>query len=163
MSNAIKTDDVDKALNLIQKDRVDEIVSNASYHMRCVVGAIVSLAIIHEESWAATSRIFRKYTDIVSKNHTPLKYRRVSDLLVKLENTGILVSRAYSHGRNGYGKEYKLKVDPGLVGPSVDEKYYASLLEQKQRADGIKEYQKLMKSQGRHNLANLYSKLLKDF
>ena len=159
----IKNEDVEKAQKLIQKDRVDEIVANASYHMRCVVGAIVSLAILGEYSWSATSNIFKKYTDIVSKNHTPLKYRRVSDLLVELENTGILVSRAYSRGRNGYGKEYKLKIDPILVGPSVGEEFYVSLLERKQRADRIKEYQKLMKSKGRHNLANLYSKLLKDF
>jgi Cdc6-like AAA superfamily ATPase len=89
--------------------------------MRCVVGAIVSLAIVKEQSWSATSHVFKKYTDIVSKDHTPLKYRRVSDLLVELENTGILVSRAYSRGRGGYGKEYKLKVDPDIVGPSVDE------------------------------------------
>jgi len=32
--------------------------------MRCVVEAIVSLAIVKEQSWSATSNIFKKYTKI---------------------------------------------------------------------------------------------------
>jgi Cdc6-like AAA superfamily ATPase len=158
----IKNDDVEKAQKIIQKDRVNEIVANASYHMRCVVGAIVSLAIVKEQSWSATSNIFKKYTEIVSEDN-PLKYRRVSDLLVELENTGILVSRAYSHGRGGYGKEYKLKVDPSIVGPSVSEEFYDLQVQRRAEADKLKEYQKLLKSRGRHNFANMYSRLLKDF
>ena len=158
----IKKDDVEKAQKIIQKDRVDEIVTNAPYHMRCVVGAIVSLAIVKEQSWSATSNIFKKYTEIVSKDNQ-LKYRRVSDLLVELENTGILVSRAYSRGRGGYGKEYKLRVDPGIVGPSVSEEFYDSQVKRRAEIDSLKEYQKSMKSLGRHNLANMYSRLLKDY
>ena len=143
--NTIKLSDVEKSLTLIQKDRFDEIVANASYHMRCVVGAIVSLAIVKEQSWAATSNIFKKYTDIVSKDQSPLKYRRVSDLLVELENTGIVISRAYSRGRGGYGKEYKLKVDPSLVGPSVDIEFYDSLVQKKIKLDAMREHKKAMK------------------
>ena len=80
--NSINMHDVEKSLTLTQKDRFDEIVANASYHMMCVVGAIVSLAIVKEQSWAATSNIFKKYAEIVSDEQTPLKYSRVSDLLV---------------------------------------------------------------------------------
>jgi len=121
-----------------------------------------SLAIVKEQSWSATSNIFKKYTEIVSKDHSLLKYRRVSDLLVELENTGILVSRAYSRGRGGYGKEYKLKVDPGIVGPSVSEEFYDSQIRRRAKEDNIREYQKLLKSRGRHSFANIYSGLLKD-
>ncbi|MBS3923076.1 MAG: AAA family ATPase [Nitrosarchaeum sp.] len=159
----IKKDDVIKAQKIIQKDRVDEIIANASYHMRCVVGAIVSLAIVKEESWSATSNIFKKYTEIVSKDHNPLKYRRISDLLVELENTGILVSRDYSRGRGGYGKEFKLKVDPGVVGPSVSKEFYDSQVKRRAEVNRLKEYQKLLKSRGRFNIANRYARLLKDF
>ena len=142
----ITKSDIDSAQNLLQKDRAQEIVSLASYHMRCVVGAIVSLAILGEDSWSATSNIFKKYSDIVSQEQTPLKYRRVSDLLVELENSGMLVSRAYSRGRDGYGKEYKLKVDPSLVGPSVDGEFYDSLVRRKASHDRIEKLQKLTKS-----------------
>ncbi|MHA7646489.1 Cdc6/Cdc18 family protein [Nitrosopumilus sp. S4] len=162
-NGTIQKVDVEKAQKLIQKDRVDEIVANGTYHMRCVVGAIVSLAIVNEQSWSATSNIFKKYTEIVSKDYMPLKYRRVSDLLVELENTGILVSRAYSRGRGGYGKEYKLKVDPSLVGPSVNKEFYDSQVKRRAQVDEIKDLQSIFKSRGRKNLSGMYSKLLKDF
>jgi len=51
----ITKENVDSALKYIQKDRAEEIVSTAPYHMRCIVGAICSLAIVHEQSWTATS------------------------------------------------------------------------------------------------------------
>jgi cell division control protein 6 len=145
----ITREDIDSAQKLLQKDRATEIVSSAPYHMRCVVGAIVSLALLGEYSWSATSEIFKKYTDIVANEKTPLKYRRVSDLLVELENSGMLVSRAYSRGRGGYGKEYKLKVDPSLVGPSVDQEFYDSVIRRKAAADELKEIKKMYRPRKR--------------
>ena len=156
----ITKDDVDSAQKLLQKDRAQEIVSSAPYHMRCVVGAIVSLAILGEDSLSATSNIFKKYCDIISKEHTPLKYRRVSDLLVELENSGMLISRAYSRGRGGYGKEYKLKIDPSLVGPSVDKGFYDSLVRRKASVDITEKLQKLYKPS---KFGGRFSSLLKDF
>jgi cell division control protein 6 len=145
----ITKDDVDKAKKLIHKDRVDEIVGQAPYHMKCVVGAIVYLAIVDEISWAATSQIYKKYTDIVSKKREPLKYRRVSDLLVELENLGVLRSHNYSKGRYGYGKEYKLEVDPNIVGPSVGKEFFESVVQIKEQKDKQRDYQKYLKSIGR--------------
>jgi len=137
--------DIDSAQKILQKDRAAEIVSAAPYQMICVVGAIVSLAILGEGSWSATSDIFKKYSNIVSLEYTPLKYRRVSDLLIELENSGMLVSRAYSRGRGGYGKEYKLKMDPALVGPSIDKEFYESVIKTKMASDKLKNLQKLYK------------------
>jgi len=96
----------------------------------------------------------------LSKEHTPLKYRRVSDLLVELENSGMLISRAYSRGRGGYGKEYKLKIDPSLVGPSVDKGFYDSLVRRKASVDITEKLQKLYKPS---KFGGRFSSLLKDF
>ena len=158
----ITKENIDSALKYLQKDRAEEIVSSAPYHMRCVAAAICSLAIVGEQAWAATSAIYKKYTEVLSSDNKPLSYRRVSDLLVELENSGLVVSRAYSRGRNGYGKEYKLKVSPDLVGPAVGKEYYDSLVKRKAQLDGIKEYEKTMKSLGRKPNWLLYSKLLRD-
>ena len=81
-------------------------------------------------------------SEIVSAEQSPLKYRRISDLLIELDNAGLVVSRAYSRGRRGYGKEYKLKVDPNLVGPSVNKEFYDSLVQQKEKLDAMEEHQK---------------------
>ena len=159
----ITKENLDSAQKYIQKDRVDEIVSAAPYHMRCVAAAICSLAIVGEQFWAATSSIYKKYAEIVSTKEKPLSYRRVSDLLVDLENSGILVSRAYSKGRNGYGKEYKLTVSPDLVGPAVSKEYYDSLIKNKEIQDNVKEIQKELKT-WRKKKPNwhLISKMMKD-
>ena len=74
-----------------------------------------------------------------------IKYRRVSDLLVELENSGMLVSRVYSRGRVGYGKEYKLKIDPSFIGPSVGKEFYDSLVETKTVTNMLEEIKKSYK------------------
>lgn len=153
-------DDVDSAQRIMQKDRAEEIVASSTYHTRCVAGAICSLAILGGQSWAATSNIYKKYTDMVSAKEKPLLYRRVSDLLVELENSGLVVSRAYSRGRGGYGKEYKLKVSPDLIGPAANKEWFAGMIKTKAAQDEIIELQKSMKSRGGANrFANL-SKML---
>ena len=110
-----------------------------------MVGAICYLAIVREQSCTATSAIYKKYSDIVS-DKKPLSYRRIFDLLVELDNSGLLVSRAYSSGRNGYGKEYKLKVSPELVGPEVNPEYFDALMKHRQFNDLMKLKEKHMKS-----------------
>ena len=131
----ITKSDVDSAQKLLQKDKASEIVMSAPYHMRCVAAAICYQSIINDEAWNATSVIYKRYSNLVSGNNKPLSYRRVSDLLVELDNSGLVVSRAYSRGRNGYGKEYKLKVSPDLVGPVIGKDWFDSLVEQKARTD----------------------------
>jgi cell division control protein 6 len=89
----------------------------------------------------------------------PLSYRRVSDLLVELENSGLVVSRAYSRGRHGYGKEYKLKVSPDLVGSAVNQEWFDGIIRKRKSRDLAKKLEKTMKS-SRSGLFNRYTKLL---
>jgi cell division control protein 6 len=144
----ITKENIDSAQNNIQKDRAQEIVSNATYHMRCVAAAICYLALVNGESWSATSSIYKKYSNLIS-NDKPLSYRRVSDLLVELENSGLVVSRAYSRGRNGYGKEYKLNVSPDLVGPAIGKDWFAGIVKARNAKDDIERYKKMIKSNKR--------------
>lgn len=131
----ITKSDIDNAQQKLQDDRIGGIISNASYHLRCVAGALCSLSLLSGNPWQATSSIYKKYTETISSDNKPLKYRRVADCLVELENSGLLVSRAYSKGRYGYGKEYKLKLSPEMVGPKVSEKWWKSVISQKQSDD----------------------------
>ena len=160
-NGVITKEDVDSAQKLLHKDRAQEIILNATYHMRCVAGAICSLAIVNEESWSATSTIYKKYSDIISNNDKPLSYRRVSDILVELENSGLLFSRAYSRGRNGYGKEYKLNMSPDLVGPTIGKEWFESVIKARDANDELKNIQKMMKSRNRG--WSRYSRLLSKF
>ncbi len=60
----------------------------------------------------------------------------------------LVVSRAYSIGRQGYGKEYKLKVSPDLVGPVISKDWFDFLVEQKTRTDEAKNILKELKKSG---------------
>jgi len=122
--------DVDKAVEQIQKDRVATIVSNASYHMKIVIAAICEQSLLSENPWRATSSIYNKYSKLLNEKKS-LSYRRIVDLLVEIENSGLVDSRTISKGRHGYGNEYKLKLSPNLVGPNVDEKWWKGILERK--------------------------------
>ena len=131
----ITISDVDKAQEKLQKDRVELIVSSASYHLRAVIGAICVNLLYSETGWTATSEIYEKYQNTLQKETKPLSYRRIVDLLVELENTGLVTSRTISRGRGGYGTEYKLKFSPDMVGPLVDKKWWEDAVENKKHSE----------------------------
>ncbi len=138
--------DVDKAVEWLQKDRVATIVTNSSYHMRLVMGTICSLSLLSGNPWCATSAIYKKYHSLISKEFKPLSYRRIVDLLVEIENTGLVVSRTISRGRHGYGNEYKLKLSPSLIGPLVSEEWWNSVIEKKKQLDELEDIKAELKS-----------------
>jgi len=154
--------DVDKAVQQIQKDRVVTIVSNASYHMKIVIAAICAKSLLSENPWCATSSIYNKYSKLLTNEQKPLSYRRIVDLLVEIENSGLVDSRTISKGRRGYGNEYKLKLSPKLVGPYVAEKWWKGILEQKTIRDRAEQtLPTLGNSLHAKSLKNVYSLLKK--
>jgi cell division control protein 6 len=142
----LTTADVEKAVELLQKDRVATIVTNSSYHMRLVIGAICSISLLSGNPWCATSVVYKKYCLIISKEFKPLSYRRIVDLLVEVENSGLVVSRTISRGRHGYGNEYKLKLSPDLVGPSISSKWWESVVKKKRNDEEMEERLAQLKS-----------------
>lgn len=133
----ITRSDVDKAQEQLQKDRIALIVSNASYQQKVVIGAICSKTLFADNGWIATSAIYEKYSEIISKDTKPLSYRRIVDLLVELKNTGLVASQTLSRGRHGYGTEYKLKLSPDMVGPSIGKEWWESQVKNKALEDGL--------------------------
>ncbi len=91
-------EDVEKAAQWLQKDRVKTIVSNSSYHTRTVIGAICASSLLSENPWCATSAIYNRYHSILANEFKPLSYRRIVDLLVEIENSGLVASRTISRG-----------------------------------------------------------------
>ncbi|MDH3311921.1 MAG: hypothetical protein OEM28_02090 [Nitrosopumilus sp.] len=94
---------IDLASEQLQKDRVGLIISTASYHFRIAVMALARITFLSGETWRSTSSVYKQYGMILDKETKPLTYRRVSELLVELQNTGIALSQTASKGRHGYG------------------------------------------------------------
>ena len=151
LSNGVKITkvDIENATDFIQKDRISTIISNAAYHQRVVIAAICAGSLLSENAWNSTSSIFERYKKFIVKDKKPLSYRRVTDLLVEIKNSGLVESRTLSKGRGGYGTHYKLKISPQMVGPQVDEKWWSGVVENKKKQDEIDELMKDIKSRKR--------------
>ena len=86
----------------------------------------------------------------------------MSDFLVELENSGMIVSSAYFGGRGDFGKEYKLKVSADLIGHSISKKFFDNLLIVIKRKNALEELKNLTKSWSQHGNWSRYSSRLKD-
>ena len=74
-------------------------------------------------SWSDTSLLFHEYTNSV-KFAKKLSYRRISDILIDLENSGLLISKKSHRGRGGYGKSYRLVESPDLIGNAIHSRWW---------------------------------------
>lgn len=107
---------VDSASEELQKDRIKKTLSSVSYHLKLTCSCLARLEYLKESPWHATSAIFNQYNRLIASDIKPLTYRRISELLNDLENSGLVISQTLSSGRHGYGKQYRLHVSPVIIG-----------------------------------------------
>ncbi len=150
---------VDMASEELQKDRIGKVLANASYHFRLACVALARITYLTGEPWHSTSVLYGQYCKIIQKETKPLGYRRVSELLIELENTGLVVSQTGSKGRHGYGTQYKLVVSPDMVGKTAFADWWNSLVMAKIKHDQNVEDEKSMKPKKSSIAYNLYKTL----
>ncbi len=124
---------VDYASDQLQKDRLEMILSAASYQFKLAASALARITFLSGEVWHSTSSLYKQYEMIIAKDSKKLTYRRVSELLVELKNTGIAVSQTASKGRHGYGTQYRLTASPEAVGMACFSDWWNGLTKQKER------------------------------
>lgn len=107
---------IDAAREQLQKDRINLMLSSASYHLRLTAAALARITYLTEEVWHSTSTLYDQYRHIMTQDSNLLTYRRFSELLTELENMGLVTSHTSSRGRHGYGTQYKLVVPPEAIG-----------------------------------------------
>lgn len=113
---------VDTALQIIQKDRVEEVVASLSSHSQWICKILTAKSFFHKKDWHTTMSIYESYKKYV--NLKPVGYRRFSELLKDLENSGLLQSHTRSNGQNGYNSEFKLAVNPELLIQMIDKTWW---------------------------------------
>jgi cell division control protein 6 len=139
----MKIEHVDRASEVLQKDRISQTLSSASYHLRLVLCALARITYLTGEDWHSTSTVYNQYCTIIPKETKPLTYRRVSELLNEVENTGLAVSQTSSRGRHGYGTQYKLTISPEMVGITASPEWWKTLVKRKLEHDFAVERRKL--------------------
>ena len=106
----------------IQKDRVEEVISSLSHHSKLICLVLASKTFGLDKMQHSTMSIFEKYKEYVQSE--PVSYRRFSELLKDLENTGLIISDTRSNGQKGYRSEFQLVVDPRIVGEMINKEWW---------------------------------------
>lgn len=135
----VSKDHVDKASAELQKDRVEKVLEAASFHFKLVCTSLAKLTLLSNQSWFATSSLYKQYCAIFSEGKKPLTNRRVSELLTELVNTGLATSQTLSSGRRGYGTQYRLTVSPEIVGKACFPEWWENVMERKKENDELRE------------------------
>ncbi len=143
---------VDEASVHLQKDRVNLVLSTASFHLKLACAALARITFLTGQDWHSTSTIYGQYSLIISKDERKLTYRRVSELLTELENTGLVVSHTSSKGRHGYGTQYKLAVAPAVVGKTCFPDWWKGTEEKKKLHESELEERKMFKQKRKNSL-----------
>ena len=131
---------IDKAYQQVQQDRTSRILKNSSYHQRLACAALARISYLSGKEWHATSVLYRQYKMLLDDKTKPLTYRRVSDLLSELKESGLAVSTTGSRGRHGYGTQYKLLVEPEHAGTACfGRDWWQYISEMKDLYDGQQE------------------------
>jgi len=118
----ITIEHVKSASKQIQKDRVDEVISSLSHHSKIICLILASKTYALEKQWHTTKSVYEKYVQYLDSE--PVTYRRCSELLKDLENTGLIASKTGSKGRKGYSSEFQLIIDPEIIGEIIDKQWW---------------------------------------
>jgi len=132
-NKTVSTQHVDSASEQLQKDRVGEVLSSASYHFKLACLALAMKTFGLEQEWHTTHKLHKKYCDLVQKGTKPVSHRRFSEILRELENTGLVTSQTGSQGRKGYSSQFRLVMPPEIVGQACFPDYWKKV-EEKKRA-----------------------------
>lgn len=131
---------VDAALDKLQKDRVVTTLATASYHQRVVCFAMARLAYLLDQDWHSTARIYSQYKQFIPSKIKPLGYRRISELLIDLENTGIVKYHTASRGKYGRDTRFKIMDLPETVGETCfSDAWKKVVLKKKERMQELEE------------------------
>ena len=123
---------VDLASEKIQKDRVHDVLKTLSYHSKVACLVLAKKTFGLEKDWHSTSSLYEKYIPLIKTK--PVSYRRFSELLKDLENTGLIESHTGSKGQKGYSTEFKLVVQPEIVGPALSGEWWNENVVKKKKA-----------------------------
>lgn len=132
----------------LERDNTDEAIKTCTVHQKLVLLAFAKCVLYSGKQTHSTQDIYDKYNSL-QFDYKNLSYRRVFDLLIDLERSGLVERKTRSRGRYGYATEYILTVHEDIVGWIIDKDWWWEQRDQKARTDKYieeaKEKYKVMK------------------
>jgi cell division control protein 6 len=100
--NKVTMKDVDSAENVIERDRVIELVKNQPKQFQAALYAIIVNKNSTHNKLIQTGDVYDLYRDLCNKiGLRPLTQRRISDIIAELDMLGIINAKVISKGRFG--------------------------------------------------------------
>lgn len=148
---------VDTAVKQLQKNQITTIISGGFNHFKLACAALTRITFLTDEGWHSTSDLYVQYQKVLSDDKHPISYRRFSEMLIELVNSGIAISQTSSKGRHGYGSQFKLTVDPTLIGTLCFSDWWAGIVKAKVSHEAHKKSQDRLSSLGkRGKFSNIF-------
>ena len=156
----ISNQHVDEAIKQLQKNQIVTIISGGSYHFRLACAALIRITYLSDDNWHSTSELYKQYQKVISNDSHQISYRRFSEMLVELVNSGIAVSQTISKGRQGYGSQFKITIDPEIIGSSCFSDWWSGIVKAKISHESSQKSQNLLSfGKRKSGLSNWYKVL----
>ncbi len=111
----IMLEDVDKANEKIDRDKILEVVESAPKQFQLTLLSVINLNGGQERSF--TGDVYNVYHTLCQKTKTEiLTQRRVSDLLAEMDMLGLINATVISKGRHGRTREIRLSIPEKILG-----------------------------------------------
>jgi cell division control protein 6 len=111
-SQLVKLEDIDKAEEKIEKDRVLDIVRTQPKQFQATMYPILENG---NQDTILTGEVYDQYKDLCDRSGLrPLTQRRISDILAELDMLGVINAKVVSKGRFGRTREISLSVPTSL-------------------------------------------------
>ena len=133
---------IDTTIETMQQDHIETVLKTTPFHQKIICSALARLEHLSEKSKHSTNTIFKQYCWLLPTNTKPLSYRRISELLVELANSGVVSAETKSNGRYGYGTKYELNASPEVVGPLTSQ-YWVTITDEKRAYETFLEESKI--------------------
>ncbi len=115
-SERIDIEHLDKAEEMIERDRIIDIISTQPEQFQATLYSILSVSPQRKDK-IFTGDIYNLYKKLCSQTKLrPLTQRRVSDIIAELDMLGIINAKVISKGRYGRTREITLNLQPHLEG-----------------------------------------------
>lgn len=115
-NGTVTESDIDSAAKKIQEDTFLRVILSSGYRQKKTFVSLARISFLTGRKWHSTMDIYRQYLKLGARHEKQMiSYRRFSDILRELEQSGICSSRTSSKGRHGYNTEYILAIPAETV------------------------------------------------
>ena len=122
--NKVNEEHVRMAQNILETDRVSEVISTLPIQSKLVLYSIYLLD-KNKSSKITTGRVYNVYSDLCKiVNLEVLGQRRVSGLIAELDMLGIIVAKLKSEGRYGMTKKIRINVPAKQIKEILEKDYH---------------------------------------